>query len=237
MPHRRLGEPGFCLVTDIDRPQRAHVEALARFSVALIGDGLGRRAIMDAGIKPLAPTMRLAGPAVTVEVHAGDNLMIHAALKLASAGDVLVINGRGDLSHGIWGGLVTTMALRLGLAGVVVDGAVRDSDELVASGFPVFSRGINPTGGTKDGLGQVNMPISCGGVPVMPGDVVIGDADGIVVVPAPEAAAASERAAQREAAEARRIEAIRAGPIDTIYPAWLMPTLRAKGILSDDDGL
>lgn len=230
-----FGRPGFCIVPEIERPSRAEIEALGRFPVALIGDGIGRRSIMNSAIKALSPSMRCAGPAVTVEVHAGDNLMIHAALKVVKPGDVLVINGRGDLNHGIWGGLVTAMARRIGVAGVVVDAAVRDSAELIDSGLAVFARGVNPTGGGKDGPGQVNMPTSCGGVIVQPGDIVVGDGDGVIVVPAAQAAEAARLAAQCEASEAKRVDAIENGPLEGMYPAWLVSVLREKGVLKDDE--
>ena len=115
-----LGKPGFCIVPEIDRPDPRLVAELGEFQAAIIGDGMGRRAIMDAGIKPLNRQSRFAGPAVTVEVHPADNLMIHAALRVAKEGDVLVINARGDLSHGIFGELTTRMPIRKGIAGVVI---------------------------------------------------------------------------------------------------------------------
>lgn len=232
-----LGKPGFCIRTDIDRPDPAVVRALADHQVAIIGDGIGRRAIMDAGIKPLNPTSVFAGPAVTVEVPPADNLMIHAALKLAGEGDVLVINAGGALGHGIFGELTTRMAIRKKLAAVVVDGAVRDSLELAGCGLPIFTRGVNPTGGGKDGPGQINMPITCGQVVVNPGDIVVGDADGVIVVPLNQAAEALKHAQGRIAAEDKRMKAITDGPIEAIYPDWLIPTLREKGVLGPEDTL
>lgn len=230
-----FGKPGFCIRTDVDRPDPAVVSALARHQVAIIGDGIGRRAIMDAGIKPLNPQAVFAGPAITVEVPPADNLMIHAALKLAREGDVLVISAGGALSHGIFGELTTRMAIRKKLAAVVIDGAVRDSLELASCGLPIFARGVNPTGGAKDGPGQVNLQISCGGVVVNPGDIVVGDADGVIVVPLKQAADALTHADGRIAAEAKRMKAITEGPIDGIYPEWLIPTLREKGVFGPED--
>jgi regulator of RNase E activity RraA len=231
------GKPGFCIAPEIERPPREIIEELGQFSVAIIGDGMGRRGIMDHGIKALNRSARICGPAVTVETRAADNLMIHAALKVARGGDVIVVNAHGDLSAGIWGELTTRVALRKGLAGVVMDGAVRDSCELAASGFPVFCRGVCPCGGGKEGAGQVNLPISCGGVPVYPGDLIVGDADGVVVVPRALAAATVTEARKRVEIEQSRFAAIDGDDLEAIYPPWLIPTLRAKGVLGQDEVL
>jgi 4-hydroxy-4-methyl-2-oxoglutarate aldolase len=237
MSAKFLGKPGFCVVPDIERPPRDVIDRLAKFPVAILGDAMGRRGIMDRGIKPLNSKTALCGPVVTVEVVVGDNLMIHAALKLAQPGDVLVVNAYGDMASGLWGELTTSMAIRKGLGGFIIDGAVRDGTELAESGFPVFPRGVCPRGGEKDGPGQVNMPISCGGVAVNPGDMVVGDGDGVVVVPRHMAEATIEAAQKRIDAEAARFDAIRNGPEDGIYPGWLIPTLRAKGILGEGETL
>jgi regulator of RNase E activity RraA len=234
---RVFGKAGFCIVAEIGRPPRAIVEQLGQFPVSIIGDGMGRRGIMDPGIRALNRDLNMCGTAVTIETPAADNLMIHAALKVAQAGDVLVVNTHGDISAGIWGELTTRMAIRKNLAGLVMDGSVRDSRELAGSGFPVFSRGINPCGGGKDGGGQVNFPISCGGVAVHPGDVIVGDADGVVVIPMATAEEAIAAARKRIEIEQGRLAAIASGDLDAIYPSWLIPTLRAKGILSENETL
>jgi len=234
---RMLGRPGFCIVPEIARPAPDVVRRLGAFPVAIIGDGLGRRAIMDAGIKPLDPRPTMAGPAVTVEVPPADNLMIHAALQVARQGDVVVVNAQGDLGYGLWGELMTQIAMRKKLAGLVIDGAVRDGRELSTIGFPVFARGVNPTGGGKDGPGQVNLPIACAGVPVMPGDIVVGDADGVIVVPAAQAEAAIRFAQARVDAEAAWMRAIEEGRPEGLRPDWLLPALREAGLLGDADEL
>jgi len=231
------GKPGFCIEPEIRRPARETVDALSKFAVAVIGDGLGRQRIMDAGIKPLDPKVPLCGPAITIEVDPADNLMIHAALKLAKPGDVLVVNAHGDVNHGVWGEIMTSMAVRKKLGGLVIDGSVRDSLDVIACGLPVFSRGVCPLGGSKDGAGQVNLPISCGGVAVNPGDVVVGDADGVIVIPQALLAEAIDKATKKVAAEAKRLDSIRNGKESEIYPSWLIPTLRAKGILGENEDL
>jgi len=235
--HKVYGKAGLCVVPEIERPRREIVEQLGQFPVAIIGDGMGRRGIMDPGIKELNRDLKMCGTAVTVETRAADNLMIHAALKVARAGDVIVVNTHGDVSAGIWGELTNLMAIRKALAGLVIDGSVRDSREIANSGFPVFCRGVSPCGGGKEGSGQVNLPISCGGVAVHPGDVVVGDADGVVVVPLAMAEEAIAAAGKRIEIEQRRREAIAGDDLEAIYPSWLIPTLRAKGVLSENETL
>lgn len=235
MERKVYGTPGNCLVADIDRPDGEVIVAFDGLPVSAIGDVMGRRSIMDAGIQPLSRSLRMAGPAVTVETRPGDNLMIHAALKVARPGDVLVVNGHGYDQAAVWGMLMTHSAVALGLAGLVIDGALRDVVEIVESGFPAFARHVCPAGPHKDGPGQVNLPIVCGRVPVQPGDVVVGDGDGIVVVPRRGAAEIAAAARKKLAAEARREEEInREGKH---HQSWLIPTLREKGILGPEEDL
>jgi RraA family protein len=229
-----LGQPGFCIVPEIDRPPRDQIEKLGRFAVSLIGDGLGRRAIMDAAIRPINPARRMCGPAITVETRADDNLMLHAALAVAKPGDVIVCDCGGDVRAAVWGGLMGTSAVKLGLAGLIVDGAVRDRQELFDMELAVYARGITPRGPHKDGPGQINLPISCGGVPVTPGDVIVGDGDGVIVVPKAELGVAIEAAAARDASEAKRRVEIEQGKINQ---PWLEAALRAKGVLKDGEKL
>jgi regulator of RNase E activity RraA len=228
------GVPGMCIVPEIERAPRAVMERLGQFPAAIIGDILGRRSLMASDIRPVNPARRLCGPALTVEVRAGDNLMIHAALAIAQPGDVLVIDAHGDVSTAVMGGLMALSAAKLGLGGVVVDGALRDRDELFDSAVPFYCKAITPCGPDKDGPGQVNLPVSCGGVVVQPGDVVVGDSDGIVVVPRGMAAAAADAAAEKLAGEKKRVIEIEAGQISQ---SWLIPVLRAKGVLKDGESL
>lgn len=136
---------------------------------------------MNARVAPVDNKMIVAGPAFTVEVRPGDNLMIHAAIALAQPGDVLVIDGKGDQTAALMGTLMLSACKKRGLAGVIVDGAIRDKLELLALDFPVFSAGFNPAGPTKFVPGRINHPISAGGTSVNPGDLVVGDADGVVI--------------------------------------------------------
>lgn len=228
------GAPGFCLVRDFERVPAALLKRLGKFPAAIIGDVLGRRSLMAADIRPVNPARRLCGPALTVETRAGDNLMVHAALALARPGDVLVIDAHGDVSTAIMGGLMGLAAEKIGLGGVIIDGALRDRDELFAFKVPYYCKAFTPCGPDKDGPGQVNLPISCGGVTIQPGDAIVGDADGIVVVPRAMAAAAAEAAAVKLASEKKRIVEIKRGQHSQ---AWLVPALRAKGVLEADESL
>ncbi len=234
MPSLISGPPGFRINRSIERAPASAIAALKVFPVAIIGDAIGRRSVMDAGIKPLVSGWKLAGPAVTVEVRPADNLMIHAALAIVQPGDVLVINAHGNLDCGLWGGILHACAERRKIAGVVIDGAVRDSAELRAGAIPVFTRGINPCGGDKEGPGQVNFPIACGGVPITPGDAIVGDGDGVVVISSELAAQAPALAQARVDAERKWLAAIESG--DAMLP-FVVPNLRRYGVLGPDETL
>src|SRR6476659_9656557 len=181
------------------------VRQASEFQAAILADVNGRRGALHGRIAALRPRMKLAGPALTVEVRPGDNLMIHAAIALAQPGDVLVIDGKGDQTAALMGTIMMTACKQLGIAGVVIDGAVRDSLEIDEMDFPVFSVGTNPNGPTKNVGGRIGHPVSIGGVTVHPGDFVIGDGDGVVVVEREKIEALLPLAAKKVADEAARI--------------------------------
>jgi regulator of RNase E activity RraA len=168
-------------------------------------------------------------------VRAGDNLMIHAAISMAKPGDILVIDGKGDRTCALMGSIMINACKKLGLGGVVIDAAIRDSEELREMGFPVYAVGTNPNGPTKFVPGRINWPISCGGIAVNPGDLVVGDADGVVVVEREKAASLLELAAHKVADERARIADIQAGK--NLRPKWLEGSLRAAGILKEGETL
>jgi 4-hydroxy-4-methyl-2-oxoglutarate aldolase len=219
---------------DFERVSPDVVGQAAKYQAAILADVAGRRGTMDR-IAPLSPDMRLAGPALTIEVRAGDNLMIHAAIAMAKPGDVLVIDGKGDTSCALMGALMINACKVLGLGGIVIDGAVRDTDELRELGFPVFAVGANPNGPTKFIPGRINWPISAGGLSVSPGDLVVGDADGVVVVEREKAASLLPLAAKKVADEAKRMDDIRARR--ALKPGWLDASLRAAGVLKEGETL
>lgn len=185
--------------------KRADREMLDRFRalpVANIGDAMDRLGIVDPAIHPVWTGARLAGSAFTVWTRSGDNVVIHQALDIASPGDVLAINGGGDVSRALFGELMGVRAKVRGLEGLAIDGAVRDAADLGALELPVFARGTSPAGPYKNGPGRLLVPIALGGVAVRPGDVIVGDGDGLVVVPLEEAATVLDKAEEIHRTEA-----------------------------------
>lgn len=222
------------ILRQFDRVPAETVRAAAQYQAAILADVAGRRGALDGRIRPLRPRMQLAGTALTVEVRPGDNLMIHAAIALAQPGDVLVIDGKGDLSSALMGTIMMTACRQLGIAGVVVDGAVRDSLEIDEMDYPVFAAGTNPNGPTKNVAGRIGHPVSVGGVTVRAGDFVIGDADGVVVVEREKIAGLLPLADKKVKDEAARIAAIKEG--DTAAK-WLTAALRTAGVLKEGETL
>jgi regulator of RNase E activity RraA len=220
------------IIKDFPRVSADIVKQAAQFQPAIFADVAGRRGAMHGRIRALRPNMTIAGTAFTVEVRPGDNLMIHAALSLAKPGDVLVIDGKGNQTCALMGAIMINAAKKLGLAGVVMDAASRDSLEIEELGFPVFSVGTNPNGPTKQVGGRIGHPISCGGVTVCPGDFVCADADGVVVIEREKIEALLPVATHKVAAEAKRIAAIQAG--DTAAP-WLTAALVTAGVLKSGE--
>ncbi|KQW37729.1 RraA family protein [Rhizobacter sp. Root404] len=223
------------VIREVQRVDAATVAEAARFPSSILADVAGRRGALSGRIAPLAPSMRFAGPAITVEVRPGDNLMIHAAMAVAQPGDVLVIDGKGDLSSALMGEIMSQQCIALGIVGVVIDGAVRDSEAIRELGFPMYAAGLNPNGPTKSVSGRLNHPISIGGVSVRPGDLVVGDADGVTVIERDKAAAMLPLAAEKVAAETKRIADIRSRK--ALRPAWLDGALRAAGVIKDGETL
>ncbi|WP_338567654.1 RraA family protein [Erwinia sp. E_sp_B01_3] len=218
----------------VSRVPAEHIRQASLFQAAILADVAGRRGTLHGRIKPVSPEMKVAGPAITVEVRPGDNLAIHAALAIAQPGDVIVVDGKGDLSCALIGEIMTTQAQASGIAGIIIDGAVRDADALIANKFPVFSAGLNPCGPTKAIPGRVNSPLSVAGASVEPGDLVVADCDGVVIIPRDEVAAVLELAQKKLDSETRRIAAIKEG---NLRPGWLEEALRNAGMLKSGETL
>lgn len=218
----------------VNRVSADYVRRAAEFQAAILADVAGRRGTLHGRVKPVAPHMKVAGPAITVEVRPGDNLAIHAALAIAQPGDVIVVDGKGDLSCALIGEIMSTQAAASGIAGIIIDGAVRDADALAAAQFPVFSAGLNPCGPTKSISGRVNYPVSVAGAAIQPGDLIIGDVDGVVVLPRDAVPELLELAQKKRDTETRRIAAIRNGDIRA---PWLEQALRAAGMLAEGEKL
>jgi 4-hydroxy-4-methyl-2-oxoglutarate aldolase len=222
------------IVRDFERVSPELLRRAAAFQPAILADVAGRRGALHGRIEALRHRMKLVGSALTVEVRPGDNLMIHAAIALARPGDVLVIDGKGDRSAALMGTIMMNACRQVGIAGVVIDGAVRDSVEIDEMDFPVFSVGTNPNGPTKLASGRIGHPVSVGGVAVRAGDLVIGDADGVVVVEREKVQALLVAAQKKVEDEAARIEAIRQGHTAA---SWLDAALRNAGVLKEGETL
>jgi regulator of RNase E activity RraA len=220
---------------DFTRVSPEVVKKASAFAASILADVAGRRGTLDGRIQPLARTMRMAGPAFTIEVRPGDNLMIHAAMSMAKPGDILVVDGKGDRGCALMGSIMINACKKLGLAGVILDAAHRDTEELLELGFPVYSVGSNPNGPTKFVPGRINWPVSCGGVAIQPGDLIVGDADGVVVVEREKAESLLAGAVKKVADERARLADIAAGK--NLSPKWLEGSLRAAGVLGEGETL
>lgn len=228
-----IGKPGFRYRTDFNRSKPDLIEAFKGLMdhtgclTGNVGDCLGRAAAMNSRIKGLSQGMKLVGPALTVKVPPIDNLMIHKALTLVKPGDVMVIDGGGDHSWALLGFLMVSTAIKLGLAGMIVDGCIRDAAEIRTSGFPIFAAGLNPNGPLKEGPGEINFSIQCGGQIVHSGDIIVADDDGVVVVPQAHASGIVEKVKAVIKREEKRLTEIEAGV--TTRPG-LNELLQQKGL-------
>lgn len=223
------------VIRDIERVSPEVVKQASQYASSIFADVAGRRGGLHGRIAPLSQKSKFCGPAITVEVRPGDNLMIHAAMALAKPGDVIIVDGKGDQNSALMGAIMVNQCIALGVAAVVLDAAARDAEEIIETGFPMYSVGLNPNGPTKFVPGRVNHPIQCGGVTVCPGDLVIGDADGVVVIEREKAPALIEEAGKKVAAERKRIEGIKSG--EALRPSWLDDALRAAGVLKAGEAL
>ena len=177
-----IGKVGFRYRTEIQRAASERINKLASYSTCNIADGMQKMYTMDSGIKAVTPTKKICGPAVTVRISLGDNLMLHKALGLVQPGDILVVDAQGCTTFSACGGIMMLRMKKLGVQGIVVDGSVRDIEDIREIGLPVYARNVVPQGGGKAGPGEVNFPVACGGVVVTPGDVIVADDNGVVCV-------------------------------------------------------
>jgi 4-hydroxy-4-methyl-2-oxoglutarate aldolase len=198
------------VVRNIERADSQTIDALAPIGTATVHEAIGRRGYVGPHIRPIQQGVAIAGSAVTVSSHAGDNIMIHAAVEVCRPGDVLVVTNTAPSTHGMFGDLLATSLMSRGVRGLVIDAGVRDSATLREMGFPVWSQHVSCEGTVKASPGSVNVPVTLGGQVVSPGDVICADDDGVVVVARREAAWALEQSRGRlakEAASRTRLEA------------------------------
>lgn len=222
------GKIGFNINKTITRPPKEMIEQISVFATPNISDSLNKFNVMSPDIKPVLDEIKICGPAVTVRMRPGDNLMLHKVGSEIQPGDIVVVDTCGSSANSVIGDLMTTALVKAGVGGIVIDGGIRDILELRAEKYPVFYRYITPAVGDKDGPGEINGLISCGGVPVRPGDIILGDANGVVVIPqeiAEEAIAGAKKKLEYEAARRKEIEA------GIIVKEAVDEQLRKKGVI------
>jgi RraA family protein len=221
--------PGFRIEQYVSRPDSSIVKGLALFDTPSVSDLMNRLYSLAPGIHSMTdPALPIAGPAITVKVFPGDNLMVHKSLDIAEPGDVVVVDARASTMTAVLGDLVCTKARHRGVAGFVVDGFVRDLPAIQALGnFPVYARGATPIGPLHRGPGEINYPISVGGVVVQAGDIIIGDANGVVVVPRDVAPELLSRLKDRSATEAAYYAAVARGEFSN---EWVDSILMQNGV-------
>ena len=212
------------------RRRKVDADTVGKFRalpVANVSDVMSRMTAGGARLRPLHAGGSMAGPALTVKTRPGDNLMIHKALLMAEPGDVIVVDAGGDLTTALVGELMLSHAIARGVAGVVINGAVRDYGWIKSNSFPVFAAGITHRGPFKDGPGEINVPIALDGMVIEPGDLMLGDDDGLLCVPFDQTAKIHEQARAKNEAEAKTLANTQAGKLDT--KSWVDESLKRLG--------
>lgn len=228
-----IGRSGIA-VRNVRRADARAVAALSKFGVATIHEAMGRKGLLAPDMRPIYRGARVCGTAVTVFGHPGDNWMLHVAAEMLRAGDVVVMGFASETRDGMFGELLATSFRARGGLGLIIDAGVRDTAELSDMKFPVWSRVVNAKGTIKATVGSVNIPVVCAGAVVNPGDVIVGDDDGVVVVPAAEAEAVAAASQAREAKEAKTRERLKAGELGLdIY--GMRDKLEAAGLVYHDN--
>jgi len=217
---------GFRIFLNTPRPSQDLLAKFCGVPTGNICDAMDRMGALDYRIKPLSPEAQLTGPALTVRTRPGDNLMVWKALDVAKPGDVLVIATYNYTSASTFGENVVQVAKAKGLAGIVCDGMCRDASGIRATGLPTFVRGIVPSSPWKDGPGEIGSVVAFGGAAIHSGDIIVGDEDGVVVVPLVDAPAVAERLEIIAVKETHMADAIAAGQL---IPAWVDELIKAKG--------
>ncbi len=220
------------VITHIVRPPKELIEAFREIGTATVHEASGRKGAVASAIKPIKAGGRLCGPAFTVQCHPGDNLMLHKAIERAQPGDILVASVGGYYEAGYWGGLMATSAVAKKIGGLAIDGSIRDSAEIIRMGFPIFCRGFCIRGTTKTVLGLINHPTLFASVLIHPGDLILGDDDGIVVVERMECEEVLEKSIKRVEAEKVKSEKLKAG-VSSVELNQLEKVFKFLGMVED----
>jgi RraA family protein len=217
---------GFRIYTDIERVPKDVAALYENLPVANIADNMGRLYCVSAAIKAYGKK-RMVGPAFTAKVPAGDNLMFHKAIDMAEAGDIIVVSAEGCMSRSLCGELMAITAKAKGIRGFLIDGYIRDAEEIATLDFAVYARGVQPNGPYRNGPGEINVPVAIGGQVVMPGDLVVTDGNGVVVIPKADAAAVAPFAAKVFDKETKKAPILAQGGVDR---TWLHAALKQKDV-------
>ena len=213
----------------LNAQRKVAAEWVARYRevpVANVSDSMNRMTAGGSRLRPMHRQGVLAGPALTVKARPGDNLMLHYALDIAEPGDVIVVDAGGDLTNALIGEMMVAYAVKRGVAGIVINGAIRDAANIGAGDFPLFAAGISHRGPYKDGPGEINVPIAIDGMVIEPGDLIIGDDDGLLCVPYDQVAEVYDRATAKHAAEEKQMRQIAEGTNDR---SWVLESLKKTG--------
>lgn len=219
------------VITKFERPDKKIISQFKKIGPATVHEVMDKTGAIAHEIKPIYSGMKICGPAITVHCHPGDNIMLHKAVAVAQPGDILVANV-GCMLGGNWGEVLTVAAQARGISGLVIDGGVRDGLAVKKRGFPIFCRGLCMNGTVKETLGLINHPIICGGVTVNPGDVILGDDDGLVVIPKEKTDEILKKSLEREEKEAQMMKDLMAGKL-TLELLGLDKILEAKGLIEE----
>ena len=206
------------------------IDAYAKVPVANVSDSMNRMTAAGASLRPMHASGGMAGAALTVRARPGDNLMFQKAIDMAVPGDIIVVDAGGDVTNALMGELMLAYAITRGVVGFVVNGAIRDVDAFKETNLPTFAVGVTHRGPFKDGPGEINVPIAIDGMVFEPGDIVIGDSDGVLCVPLDQAEEILAKAEAKHAAETRQLQAIAEGKNDR---RWVDAALKAKGCITD----